>query len=229
MRRVTRLAGALLALALATPAAAVTPTRAGAQFRYWSNTDHNDNRDYLAYWARGPFHALLEVWDFERGADQFRPELGVHLRDFRRSSYSIEWRHEHNDERVTFLSEQVLSSHWVGMASIAPIFSPDSVSVVWSVGTDYYWGSYNFGSISLINDPRGNDLWAVPMRVRLANERNDWVQGSFVPQSKRTNGWALDAKVRWARFGIERNSRYDYTTVDNVIYTLGVELELPRP
>jgi len=39
----------------------------------------------------------------------------------------------------------------------------------------------------------------------------------------------LDAKVRWARFGIERNSRYDYTTVDNVIYTLGVELELPRP
>ena len=67
MRRVTRLAAALLALALATPAAAATPTRAGAQFRYWSNTDHNDNRDYLAYWARGPFHALLEVWEHALG------------------------------------------------------------------------------------------------------------------------------------------------------------------
>jgi hypothetical protein len=117
----------------------------------------------------------------------------------------------------------------VGKASIAPIFSADSVSVVWSAGADYYWGSYNFGSISVIRDPRGDDLWAVPIRVRLANERNDWVQGAIVPQSKRTNGWALDAKIHWVRLGIERNSRYDYTTVDNVIVTLGVEFELPRP
>jgi hypothetical protein len=232
MNRGTLLASALLVGALGgVPAAQaeVTPTRTGAQFRYWSNTDHNDNRDYLAYWARGPFHALLEVWDFQSGEDQFRPELGVHLRDFRRSTYSVEWRHEHDDERVTFSSEQVLSGHWVGKASIAPIFSADSVSVVWSAGADYYWGSYNFGSISVIRDPRGTDLWAVPIRVRLANERNDWVQGAIVPQSKRTNGWALDAKIRWVRLGIERNSRYDYTTVDNVIVTLGVEFELPRP
>lgn len=231
MNRGALLSVALLvgALAAPSPAAAVTPTRTGAQFRYWSNTDHNDNRDYLAYWARGPFHALLEVWDFQRGADQFRPEVGVHLRDLRRSSYSIEWRHEHNDERVTFASEQVLSGHWVGKASIAPIISADSTSVVWSAGADYYWGSYNFGSISVIRDPRGNDLWAVPIRVRLANERNDWVQGSFVPASQRTNGWALDAKIRWLRIGFERNSRYDYTTGDNAIVTLGVEFDLPPP
>jgi hypothetical protein len=233
MKRATGLPAALLLaawLASGPPAAAAaTPARVGALFRYWSISDHNDNRDYLAYWAQGPFHALLEVWDFEQGPDQFRPEVGVHLRDFRRSSYSIEWRHEHNDERVTFLTEQVLSGHWVGRASVAPIFSRDSTSVVWSVGTDCYWGSYNFASLDVIRDPRGNALWAVPIRVRLADERNDWVQGSIVPQSKRTNGWALDAKVRWLRIGFERNSRYDYTTLDNAIVTVGVEFELPPP
>ncbi|HXS83308.1 MAG TPA: hypothetical protein VN896_11385 [Methylomirabilota bacterium] len=221
---------ALLALLLPTgTAVAATPTRVGGQFRYWSNTDHNDNRDYLAYWAPGPFHVLLEVWDFQRGADQFRPEVGMHLRDFRRSSYSVEWRHEHNDERLTLRSEQVLAKGFVGRASIAPIFSTDSTSVVWSVGGDYYWGSYHFASLDVIRDPRGNDLWAVPMRVRIATERNDWVQITFVPQSKRTNGWALDAKIRWLRLGFERNSRYDYTTQDNAIVTLGVEFERPPP
>jgi hypothetical protein len=230
MRRATLQTLALLALLLRVdPAAAATPTRIGGQFRYWSVTDHNDNRDWLAYWAPGPVHVLLEVWDFQRGADQFRPEVGVHLRDFRRSSYSVEWRHEHNDERVTFRSEQVLANGFVGRASIAPIFSSDSTSVVWNVGADYYWGSYHFASLDVIRDPRGNDLWAVPMRVRLASERNDWIQGTFVPQSKRTNGYALDAKIRWLRIGFERNSRYDYTTQDNAIVTLGVEFELPPP
>jgi hypothetical protein len=231
MRRLLRLAAALLLLALvalAAPAAAATPTRVGAQFRYWSITDDNDNRNWLAYWAPGPLHVLLEVWDFQHGADQFRPEVGVHLRDFRRSSYTVEWRHEHNDERVTFLSEQVLSDQLVGRASIAPIFSADSTSIVWSVGADYYWRSYDFASITLINDPRGDDLWAVPMRVRIATERNDWVQATYVPASKRSNGWALDAKIRWLRIGFERNSRYDYTTQDNTIVTLGVEFELPQ-
>jgi hypothetical protein len=50
-----------------------------------------------------------------------------------------------------------------------------------------------------------------------------------VPASKRSNGWALDAKIRWLRLGFERNSRYDYTTQDNAIVTLGVEFELPPP
>ena len=233
MRRALRLT-ALLACTLgvlprSASAAATQPTRVGAQFRYWSVSDHNDNRDYIAYWAPGPFHVLLEVWDYQHGEDQFRPEVGVHLRDFRRSSYTVEWRHENHDERVTFLSEQVLSDHLVGKASIAPIISPDSTSIVWSVGADYYWRSYDFASLDLIHDPRGNALWAVPMRVRIATERNDWIQASFVPQSKRTNGWALDAKIRWLRVGFERNNRYDYTTLDNAIITLGVEFELPPP
>ena len=227
MRRALQALALLAVLLRAAPGTAATPTRVGAQFRYWSITDHNDNRNYLAYWAPGPFHVLLEVWDFQQGQDQFRPEVGMHLRDFRRSSYSVEWRHEHDDERVTLLSEQVLSDHLVGKASIAPIFSPDSTSIVWSVGADYYWRSYDFASITVIRDPRGNDLWAVPMRVRIATERNDWVQGTYVPASQRSNGWALDAKIRWLRIGFERNSRYDYTTQDNAIVTLGVEFELP--
>jgi hypothetical protein len=217
-----------VALALVASAADAAPTRVGGQFRYWSISDHNDNRNWLAYWAPGPFHALLEVWDFEEGEDQFRPEVGMHLRDFRRSSYSVEWRHEHGDERVTFASEQVLSDHLVGRASIAPIFSPDSTSVVWSVGADWYWRSYDFASLTVIRDPRGDDLWAVPMRVRIATDRNDWVQATYVPASKRSNGWALDAKIRWLRIGFERNSRYDYTTQDNAIVTLGVEIELSQ-
>ena len=227
MRRARWPAAALLACVLGASSAGAETSRVGAQFRYWSVTDHNDNRDYIAYWAPGPFHVLFEVWDFQHGEDQFRPEVGIHLRDFRRSSYTVEWRHEHGDERVTFESEQVLSDHVVGKASIAPIFSADSVSVVWSAGADYYWGSYNFASLDVVRDPRGNDLWAVPMRVRVATERNDWVQATFVPQSRRTNGWGLDAKIHWLRIGFERNSRYDYTTQDNAILTLGVEFDLP--
>ena len=232
MRRVFPPTLAWLAfLLLVVPASAATPTRVGGQFRYWSVTDHNDNRDWLAYWAPGPVHVLLEVWDFQRGADQFRPEVGVHLRDFRRSSYSVEWRHEHNDERVTFRSEQVLANGFVGRVSIAPIFSSDSTSVVWNVGADYYWGSYHFAQATLIHDPRGGDkdLWVLPIRVRLATERNDWVQATLAPASRRTIGWALDAKLRWVRLGVERNNRYDFTTLDNTIYTIGFELPLTRP
>ena len=70
MRRPAWLAPALLAAALVAPAArAATPSRVGGQFRYWSVTNHNDNRDWLAYWAPGPFHVLLEVWDYQRGED----------------------------------------------------------------------------------------------------------------------------------------------------------------
>src|SRR5262249_22993856 len=126
------LAGARAAGAVTTARAAAGPTRVGGQFRYWSNTDHNDNRDWIGYWVPGPFHVLLEVWDFQRGKDQFRPEVGVHLRDFRRSSYSVEWRHENEAERLTFSSEQVLSHHLVGRLSVAPIISAESTAVVWS-------------------------------------------------------------------------------------------------
>ena len=209
-------------------AARATPARLGAQFRYWAFDDHRDNRNPLVYWAPGPFHVQLEVWDFVRGADQFRPELGVHLRDRRRSSYTVEWRHETRAERVTLASEQVLGDHWVGKASVAPIVAGDSTNVVWSAGADYYWRSYDFASANLIRDPRGDDLWAVSLLVRLASERNDWAQATLVPASRRTLGWALDAKVRWLRLGIERNRRYDFSTRDNVIFTTGVEFEVPK-
>src|SRR5262249_50781863 len=170
------LAGACVAGAFTTARAAAGPTRVGGQFRYWSNTNHNDNRDWIAYWVPGPFHVLLEVWDFQRGKDQFRPELGVHLRDFRRSSYSVEWRHANEAERITSSSEQVLSKHLVGRLSVAPIVSAESTAVTWSAGADWYWKSYDWATIGVVRDPRGSDLWTVPMRVRLATERNDWVQ-----------------------------------------------------
>jgi len=227
--RASAVAAVLLAGTCALAAPAHAATRVGGQFRYWSNTNHNDNRDWIGYWVPGPFHVLLEVWDFQRGKDQFRPEVGVHLRDFRRSSYSVEWRHENEAERITFASEQILSNHLVGRLAVAPIVSAESTAVTWSAGVDYYWKSYDWATIGLVRDPRGNDLWTVPMRVRLATERNDWLQLSYTPASKRSNGYAIDAKIRWLRLGFERNSRYDYTTQDNAVVTAGVEFELANP
>ena len=58
---------------------------------------------------------------------------------------------------------------------------------------------------------------------------SDWVQATIAPASERTTGWALDGKVRWLRAGVERNSRYDFTNLDNTIFTLGFELNLDPP
>ena len=220
--------GLLLAVALATASAAAHAGVAGGQFRYWAFTDHDDLRDVIAYWAPGPVHLQLEVWDRERGRDEFRPEVGVHLRDRRRSSYSAQWRHEFALERVTLGTEQKLSQHFVGKLYVSPLLGRDAVPVVWQAGLDGYWHSYSFAGADLIRDPRGDDLWVVLMRMRWANESNDWVQATVAPASRRTIGWALDAKWHGVRIGFERNSRFDFSTRDNIIATLGYEWTLPN-
>jgi len=223
----------LLALALPSAALATPPRYVGGQYRYWAFSNHNDLRDVLAYWMQGPFHVQLEYWDYvDRGTDdQFRPEIGLHLRDRRKSVYTVQWRAEHRQDRFWLTTDQVLSDHIVGRAGVSPIVSRDSTVWVLALGADYYWGSYNFASADIIHDPRGEngDLWVVPLRVRLANEENDWVQVTFAPASRRTNGWALDVKKRWVRLGVERNARYDFTDLDNIIYTVGFELPLTKP
>lgn len=224
------MAAVALAGALAgAPAGATPPAYLGGQFRYWSFTDGNDLRDALAYWVPGPFHVQLEYWDFvdPETDDRFRPELGLHLRDRRRSVYTFQWRHEHRQERFWIGTDQVMSDHVVGRAELSPIVSSDSTLWVWSLGGDYYWGSWNFLSGTALHDPRGGGLWVFPFRLRLANEANDWFQVTFAPASARTLGWAVDAKRGWLRLGVERNSRFDFTTRDNVIYTMGFELPLP--
>jgi len=224
--RLGLLAALVLGIGGAVPASAAPPARFGAQFRYWSFDDGNDNRNPIVYWVQQPFHVQLEVWDYVRGRDQFRPELGLHLRDRRRSSYDVQWRHELDTERFTLGTGQVLSNHLVGKASVAALLHADSTDFVYSAGLDAYWASYSFAGVDVIRDPRGDDLWVTPIRVRLANERNDWVQGTVAPASHRTLGWATDVKFRWLRLGIEQNSRFDFTTRDNIIYTAGVEFEL---
>ena len=219
----------VLAAALIASAARATPAQyVGAQYRYWAFTDHNDLRDVLAYWVPGPFHVQLEYWDFvDPGTrDQFRPEVGLHLRDRRRSVYTLQWRHERNDERLTFGTEQVLGPHLVGRAEASPLIGRDSTEWVFDGGADWYWRSYDFASATVIHDPRGGGLWVVPLRVRLANESDDWLQLTLAPASRRTLGWAVDVKARGVRLGIERNSRYDFTNLDNVIYTIGYERTL---
>ena len=201
--------------------------RVGAQFRYWSFTRGNDLRDPIVYWASRPLHVQLEYWDFVRGDDQFRPEVGVHLLDRRRSSYTLQWRHERNRERYTARTEQLLAGGFVALAEVSPIVAPGHTDWVAEGGLDYYFGSYNFEHVSVIRDPRNGGLWVVPMRLRLATERNDWVQLTVAPTSGRTLGWAADAKLRVLRLGVERNSRYDFTNLDNVIVTAGVEVTLP--
>ncbi len=231
MKRARRLAAVSLVLALLAPvrAGAGPQPYAGAQFRYWAFSNANDLRDVLAYWVPGPFHVQLEVWDFVRGPDQFRPEVGLHLRDARRSVYTVQWRHELDQERYWLGSEQVLGRHLVGRAEASPIVAAGRAQWVYDGGLDFYWADYSFASATLIHDPRSGGLWVAPLRVRLADWRNDWLQVVVAPASRRTLGWALDAKVRWLRLGVERNNRYDFTDLDNVVWTLGVEGPLPSP
>jgi hypothetical protein len=221
------LAACALAAAGRARAAEPPPGRVGTQFRYWEFNNGNDLRDPLVYWAPGPFHVTLEYWDRMQGRDQFRPEVGVHLRDPRRSVYTLQWRHELDQERFWAGTDQVLSHHWVGRVELSPIVGKERTDVVYSAGADYYWASYDFASATLVRDPRDGGLWVAPLRVRLATERNDWLQATLAPASRRTIGWALDAKLRWLRIGVERNDRFDFTTLDNVIWTAGVEFEVP--
>src|SRR6185295_15134129 len=116
---------------------------------------------------------------------------------------------------------------WVGRAEVSPLFFADSTEIVWDAGADYYFGSYHFASASLIRDPRQGGLWVLPLRLRLASERNDWLQFTLAPASKRSLGWAVDAKWHIVRVGVERNSRFDFTDLDNVIVTAGLEVPLP--
>lgn len=214
-----------------TPAAATPPSYAGAQARYWSFRRGSDLRDALVYWVPGPFHVQLEWWDFtDPGTrDQFRPEAGLHLRDARRSVYTVQWRHERDDERLWAGTEQVLGTHAVARAEVSPIVGRDTTSWVVDGGLDWYWASYDFAQATVIRDPRDGGLWVVPLRVRLATERDDWVQLTLAPASRRTLGWAADVKWRGIRAGVERNSRYDFTSDDNVVVTLGFEHALASP
>lgn len=223
------LLAALFVLAAVPAAHAATSGRLGAMFRYWAFDDGNDNRNPIVYWVARHYHAQLEVWDYEEGEDQFRPEFGVHLFDKRRSAYSAQWRHEKGLERYTLSTEQVLSSHLVGKVAVSSLVAADSTDYMWQAGFDYYWASWSFASAEVIRDPRGSELWVFPMRVRIADEDNDWVQFMVAPASERTLGWAVDMKYRWLRFGIEQNSRYDFTTRDNIVFTVGAEMFLPKP
>lgn len=229
MRRM-RLALLVAGLVSASPAAAALSGRLGGQYRYWDFSDGNDLRDVLLYWSARSWHVQLERWDFVDPAtdDQFRPEVGLHLRDRRKGVYTIQWRHERKQERFWLGTDQILSNHVVGRVLASPIVASDSTLWVGSAGVDYYWKSWNFASLDVIRDPRRDGLWVVPVRVRLANEANDWLQLTVAPASKSTLGWAVDVKKRWVRLGVERNNRYDFTTNDNTIVTAGFEVAIPR-
>jgi hypothetical protein len=236
MNRLARTVVLLISAALvagAAHAATWPPPYAGTQFRYWAFSNHNDIRDWMAYWVPGPFHVVLEGWDLVDGPDQFRPEVGYHMRDARRSVYTIQWRHELDDERFWLGTEQVLTRGVVGRAQVSPIVTHHGGTLwVYEGGADYYWADYDFASVTVIRDPREGGLWVVPMRLRLANARNDcarndWVQLTLAPASQRTMGWAADAKVRWVRVGFERNNRYDFTALENTVWTIGLEAPVP--
>lgn len=220
---------ALVALAMSAAPAVAMPV-VGGQYRYWVFSDNNDLRDVLFYYAERKWHAQVEAWDYVNGPDQFRSDIGYHWYDKRNGLYTVSWLHSRDQERFTFGTAQPLTSRIIGRAEISPIFSPTmETQVVYLVGADYYWGSYNFASASIIRDPRDSGFWVFPLRVRLANEQNDWVQVGFAPATERTNGWSVDAKKWWLRVGVESNSRYDFTDLDNIIYTIGFGLDLkPR-
>lgn len=219
-----------VALAAGTPAGAEAPSRLGGQFRYWSFDQGGDIRDPLVYWAGRHVFVQAEYWDYSDDSrpDHWRPEIRLMTRDSRRSNYMVGWRHEYKRERFFLGTDQVLGGGLVGRAELSPIVWPDSTEWVASVGADWYWGSYNFASLDVVRDPREEGLWIVPMRVRLANEENNWLQFTVAPASRRSLGWAIDLKWRWVRAGLERNDRYDFTAADNLITTIGFETPFPR-
>ncbi len=197
----------------------------GAQYRYWSFEDGNDLRDPIVYASAGAFDARVERWLPLRGEDQTRLEAGVTVKDARRSAYLARWRHEPSQERYWFGTEQVVGRRTVARATCGPLVPHDGgeVTFVWEVGADAYWGDYSFAGATAVRDPREGGLWSWPLRVRLANERNDWIQCTAVPADQRSFGWAVDGKWRALRAGIERNSRFDFTARDNFIFTIGFE------
>ncbi|NOT34971.1 MAG: hypothetical protein HOP12_12480, partial [Candidatus Eisenbacteria bacterium] len=104
-RRPTITAAVLLAITialLAPQSAAAADSRVGASFRYWDLEGGNDLRDPILWWRGGPLFAQLEYWDFEDpdARDHLRPELRLIVRDSRRSSYHVGWRHEDHRERL---------------------------------------------------------------------------------------------------------------------------------
>lgn len=197
----------------------------GAQYRYWSFDDGNDLRNPIVYAAAGAFDARVERWLPLRGEDQTRLEAGVVVKDDRRSAYLARWRHEPSQERFWLGTEQVVGRRTVARAtcgSLVPHGGGD-LALVWEAGADVYWGDYSFAGATAVRDPREGGLWAWPLRLRLASARNDWLQLTAVPADRRSFGWSVDGKWHALRAGIERNSRFDYTTRDNLIFTIGVE------
>ena len=203
---------------------------AGAQYRQWSFSNDDRLRDPIVYVNAAWLHAQLEIWDFDRGEDQVRPELGIVLKDQRRSAYTAQWRGERRADRFTLGTEQVASDLWVVRGEVSPIVRVRGRTLtVWSAGADYYWGSYSFAGGTLIRDPRASGLWVVPLRARIASESNDWLQLTVAPASERSLGWAVEGKRGWVRGGFERNSRFDFTDVNSITVTFGVEVPLSQP
>lgn len=230
MERSSRRLGLELVLALAAVLGAhpaLAAPRAGVMYRQWTFSDGNDMRDPSFYVVGDWFHVVAEMWDFDRGQDQFRPEVGLVARDRRHSAYTLQWRGERQDDRYWVGTEQIFTDHVVLRGDVSPIVRRhDSTLTVWDAGADYYWGSYSFAGVTAIRDPRAEDLWVVPLRARIATEQNDWFQLTLAPASRRSVGWAADFKWRWLRLGVERNSRFDFTNVDNTIVTVGLEAPL---
>jgi hypothetical protein len=212
-----------LLLVIASAPSARAGSNAGAFFRYWDFSDGRPLRDYIVFIDPGPLHLQFEYWDFATGEDRVRPEVALRLRDRRRSSYELGWRHEGEVERLTLATGQVVGHAVVVRAAVSPLVSDDGTQVVLEAGADRYWSDYSHAGATVIRDPREGGLWAVPIRARFATSSNDWLQGTLAPASRRTLGWAVDAKWRWLRAGIERNNRFDFTDLDNTIYTLGIQ------
>lgn len=230
-RRLLLVLAIVAAGALGARAAGAREFTLGAQYRYWSFADGNDLRDPVLYAKSGAFDVQAERWLPLRGADQTRIEAGAFVKDARRSAYSLRWRHEAAQERLWFGTEQVVGARTVLRATTGPLLPHDGgdVKFVWEAGADVYWGSYSFAGATAVRDPRDGGLWSWPLRVRFATERNDWLQCTAVPADRRTFGWAVDAKWRVLRVGIERNDRFDFTARDNVIFTLGLERTFGAP
>jgi len=219
----------MLAVTIALPPVVQADPTASGMIRHWAFGDGHDIDETALVLVGRPLHGEFEYRRMRDGADQVRGGCGAHARDGRGSTYTLAWRDEHVYRSLRVGTEQVVRGPWVARADVSPIFADGEPQWSAGIGLDRYTGSYGLVSVSVTRDPRERGLWVMPMRWRLADERNDWVQLGFTPSFEGASGWSAVAKWRWLKTAVEANHRYDFTAVDNVIYTAGVDVPLQPP
>jgi hypothetical protein len=195
----------------------------------WDHIIDSNDETFEDFWAFTTYKQThYQVWygEFTKGA-----EAGGYVRDHRRSTYAGLYRYRKDfDHVVQFDTEQILKHGFVAAAMlrgihVIPDNSPDDQNMLQvGVGTDYYYGNYNFVSFRAINDPRESGRWSFITSNRFQRDPTFWIQPGIILRTDNSTGWFLQGKYKYLLWGAGSYDRFDFTDVDRTIYSLGIEL-----